>query len=376
MHFNKLQATQLFDGYRFHQNKVLLLQEDGTVEAIIDPSEAGDDVQPITGILTPGFINCHCHLELSHLKGLIPENTGLAGFVRQVVQKRGFSEEVILAAIARAEQEMQQNGIVAVGDICNTTHTLPQKKPGNLYYHNFIEAMGADPAVADKNFELYKAVYHQFADKLSLLQASIVPHAPYSVSDLLWEKILTYPQNQLFSIHNQETADENLWFEQKAGGFANMFKEMGLNMDFFQPSGKSSLQTYLSRFHSGQQVLLVHNVHTSEADIELAQESANSIFWCLCPNANEYISRAKPPVPLLIKSGCKIVLGTDSLASNHQLSIWEEIKTLQKHFPELSLEQMLSWATINGAKALKIEKQYGSFEKGKKPGIAIVTAGS
>jgi len=375
MHFNKLQATQLFDGYRFHQNKILVLQENGTVEAIIDPSDAGDDVQMIRGILSPGFINCHCHLELSHLKDQIPENTGLAGFVRQVVQKRNFSEADIFDAIANAEKEMQQNGIVAVGDICNTTHTLPQKKQGNLYYHNFIEAMGADPAVADKNFEFYKTVYQQFADQLTPLQASIVPHAPYSVSDPLWEKILRYPQNQLFSIHNQETADENFWFEQKTGSFVEMFKAMGLNMDLFQPSGKSSLQTYLPRFHNGQQVLLVHNVHTSEADIEMVKESATSVYWCLCPNANEYISRAQPPVPLLVKNGCNIVLGTDSLASNHQLSIWEEIKTLRKYFPDISLEQMLSWATINGAKALKIEDQYGSFEKGKKPGIAVVPLG-
>ncbi len=372
MRFNKLQATQLFDGYRFHQDKVLVLQENGTVEAIIDASEGGDDVQPVAGILTPGFINCHCHLELSHLKGRIPEKTGLADFVRQVVQQRDFSEDAISQAIADAEQEMQQNGIVAVGDICNTTYTLPQKKQGHLYYHNFIEAMGANPAVADKNFEYYETVYRQFEP----LPASIVPHAPYSVSDLLWEKILSYPQKQLFSIHNQETADENLWFEQKTGGFAEMFKGMGLSMDFFQPSGKTSLQTYLPRFHSEQQLLLVHNVHTSEADIELARQSATSVYWCLCPNANEYISRTMPPVALLVKNDCNIVLGTDSLASNHQLSIWEEIKTLQKHFPELSLEQMLSWATINGAKALKIEAQYGSFEKGKKPGMAIVTAGS
>ncbi|GAB3419033.1 amidohydrolase family protein [Niabella aquatica] len=373
MHFNKLQAAQLFDGYRFHQNKVLVLKEDGTVEAIIDPSEAGDDVQMAGGILAPGFINCHCHLELSHLKGRIPENTGLAGFVRQVVQKRDFTESAIFQAIADAEQEMRQNGIVAVGDICNTTYTLPQKKQNHLYYHNFIEAMGADPAVADKNFEFYKTVYHQFTGLLTPLQVSIVPHAPYSVSNPLWKKILNYPQNQLFSIHNQETADENRWFEQKSGGFADMFKAMGLNMDFFQPSGKTSLQTYLPVFRSGQQVLLVHNVHTSEADIKQVQQSGTDFYWCLCPNANEYISRAQPPVGLLIKNDCNIVLGTDSLASNHQLNIWEEIKTLQRHFPELSLERMLSWATINGAKALKIEKQYGSFEKGKKPGIAIIT---
>lgn len=372
MRFNKLQAKQLFDGYRFRENMVLVLNEEGTVEDIIPPQEAGDGVQQVDGILSPGFINCHCHLELSHLKGVIPENTGLPGFVRQIVEKRNFPEDIILQAIADAENEMKENGIAAVGDICNTTHTLLQKQQGNLYYHNFIEAMGANPAVADKNFDFYKTVYEQFADKLSPNQVSVTAHAPYSISSPLWDKILSHSHNGLFSIHNQETEAENLWFQNKTGDFAEMFKAMGMDMDFFQPSVKTSLQTYLPRFLPNQQVLLVHNVYTSEADVQFAQQLENNFFWCLCPNANYYISRTIPPVEMLVKNKCTMVLGTDSIASNYQLSIAEEIKTLRKNFPQIPLEQMLQWATSNGAKALKIDKQYGSFEKGKKPGVAVL----
>ncbi|MFT4094619.1 MAG: amidohydrolase family protein [Niabella sp.] len=371
MRFIKLQADKIFDGYRFHFNKVLITLEDGTVEGIIEQTAAGEDVKTVRGILAPGLINCHCHLELSHLKGQIPENTGLAGFVRRVVQKRNFPEATILQAIANAENEMISNGIVAVGDICNTTHTLPQKEKRQLHYHNFIEAMGFNPAVADTNFGMYLNTYQRFADTLNPAQVSIVPHAPYSVSEPLWHKILAH-SNGLLSIHNQETQDENLWFENKTGGFVEMFKAMGLNTDMFTASGKSSLQTYLTKFLPTQQVLLVHNVYTSQVDIEFAASLPGPFFWCFCPNANKYISNVLPDISLFAKNNCTMVLGTDSLASNHQLSITAEIKTLQKHFPEIALEQILQWATINGARALKIDNQYGSFEKGKKPGTAII----
>jgi cytosine/adenosine deaminase-related metal-dependent hydrolase len=95
-------------------------------------------------------------------------------------------------------------------------------------------------------------------------------------------------------------------------------------------------------------------------------------FYCLCPNANLYISNVLPDIHLLMKEQCNIVLGTDSLASNHQLSIAEEIKTIQNNFPGISLETMLQWATINGARALQMDDTLGSFEKGKQPGVLLL----
>ena len=133
MAFQKFRADQLFDGYRLHgADYVLITSEEGMVEDIVMKEEAGDDVQLFSGILTPGFINCHCHLELSHMKGSIPEKTGLIKFVSQVMKDRHFAEAEILQAIDEAEGEMLQSGIVAVGDICNNEFTIPQKTKGRL----------------------------------------------------------------------------------------------------------------------------------------------------------------------------------------------------------------------------------------------------
>lgn len=371
--YKKIKATQLFDGFRFREQEVLIVKDDGAVEAIIADADAGDEVMQLEGMISPGFINCHCHLELSHLKGQIEEHTGLLPFVQKVVQQRSMPETLILKAIETAEQRMLDNGIVAVGDICNSTLTIAQKQQKNIFYHNFIEAMGANSALAEKNFDLYENVYNSFCQKLNPQTVSLTPHAPYSVSEPLWEKIITHKSSALKSIHNQETSEENEWFINKSGGFARMFGQMNISSDAFNASGKTSLQTYLSKFLPQQQLILVHNLHSSEADVQFAQTLSNPIYWCLCPGANQYISNAMPDVPMFIKNNCNMVLGTDSLASNHQLSIWEEIKLIQKHFPETRLNQLLQWATINGARALQCDQLFGSFEKGKKPGVVHIS---
>jgi len=372
MSFIKLQANQIFDGYQFLDQKVLILTKDGEVIELIDLPDAGEEIRKIDGILSPGFINCHCHLELSHLQNQIPEHTGLIKFVNQVVQKRDFPEEVILQAISDADAEMTRNGIVAVGDICNSLHTIPQKQKSRIYYHNFIEAIGFDPANADKNFDVYKNIYQQFLGSFPSNQTSITPHAPYSISEPLWEKIVHFNGSTFFSFPMRETLEENLLFENKSGGFIEMFRQMGLDLNNYIASGKSSLQTYLSKFLPHQQVLLIHNVYSDKSDIEYAEQLPNSFFWCLCANANKYIGGMLPNMNHFIEAECKMVLGTDSLASNHQLCIWDEINTIRKKYKEVPLATLLNWATMNGAKALKIEKQFGSFEKGKKPGLVQI----
>ncbi|MGQ0737847.1 MAG: amidohydrolase family protein [Bacteroidota bacterium] len=377
MGFKKFKADKIFDGYRFTEgDKVLITDENGTTEDIIDTADAGDDIQTLRGILSPGFINCHCHLELSHMKGLIPEGTGLVNFVLNVVQQRHFPEEEILAAIEKAEDEMLANGIAAVGDICNNTLTIPQKNKGRIYYHNFIEASGFSPQAATQRFERSVAYFREYGKNYSIPveSNSIVPHAPYSVDDELWEMIIGFPGNHLMTIHNQEMAGENDLFRNKRGEVLELYREMGIDISFFRPSGKSSLQTYLPRFLNNQSVILVHNVHTTEEDLQFSKLPVVScpLYWCLCPSANQYISRQLPDIELLMKHDCDIVLGTDSLASNHQLSILEEIKTILKHFPKIEIETLLRWATSNGARALQVDSLLGSFEKGKKPGLVLL----
>src|SRR5580700_2260518 len=120
MSYRKLKADYLFDGFKMQRDGVLICTQNGTIETIVNEDQAGEDLEKFTGTLSPGFINCHCHLELSHLKNLIREKQGLVNFVLSVINSRSVPKEIKREAIQSAEYEMMKTGIVAVGDICNT----------------------------------------------------------------------------------------------------------------------------------------------------------------------------------------------------------------------------------------------------------------
>ncbi|HWJ29602.1 MAG TPA: amidohydrolase family protein, partial [Flavisolibacter sp.] len=362
------------DGYLFKEGHVLIVTENGVVEALIPEVEAGEHVEIFEGIVSPGFINCHCHLELSHMKGLIPEKTGLVDFVFKVVTERHHSEEEFIKAIEEAEKEMLNNGIVAVGDICNNGLTVLQKKKQRLRYYNFIEASGWLPSVSELRLERAKKLLNEFL--LLPDPCSIVPHAPYSVSEDLWKEIQPYFENKVASIHNQETAFEDEFFLKGSGDFLRMYEMMKIENSHHQPTQKSSLQSYFDKLLKAHSVLLVHNTFIKQEDIDYiklkTRHSKLKTYFCLCVNANQYIEDALPPIELFRENNCTLVLGTDSLASNWSLNILDEIKTIQKNFPFVALQEILKWATINGATALQMHDQLGSFEKGKKPGIVLL----
>lgn len=378
MRYRKFRADRVFTGYEILNDCTLVTTQDGTIEELIRGADDSEDVERLNGLLTPGFVNCHCHLELSHMKGNIPEGTGLVDFVSRVITERHAEKEVMLEAINRAEKEMVDNGIVAVGDICNNPITLLQKLRKNLYYHNFIEASGFVPAVVQERFKRSVDLYSVFGELSASPQASnsIVPHAPYSVAELLFNRIAVFPGNRLLTMHNQETVDEDLLYKNKSGDFLRLYEKMKIDHGSFVPTGKTSLQSTLPYFFSQQTMILAHNVATSEEDMQfIKSNNLPALHFCLCPNANRYITGQLPPVDLFLKHDCSIVLGTDSLASNHQLSILSEMNTLKENFSHLGWEQLLSWATINGARALGIDDKFGSFEKGKQPGLVLVDEG-
>lgn len=369
--YQKFQASQIFTGTELLEDQlVLITQKDGTIEALVGIEDAGDEVQNFEGILTPGFINAHCHLELSHMKGMIPAHSGLQEFVKQIVALRKVEDATIQEAIASAEDEMYKNGIVAVGDICNTVDTLAIKHKHKLDYYSFVELYDLDPTRSDDKINAGLKIQEAFEQ--NCVRASLVPHAPYSVSFNLWKLLSNYFGAHTITMHNQETMDENEFFENKSGSFLGMYERTKVSLDFFEATGLSSLQSVLPYFKKAARSILVHNSFTSKEDIHAVQKEMPNSFWCLCPNANQYIEETMPPIELLRANGAEIVIGTDSYASNWSLNILDELKTIQKHNPSIPLAEMLGWATMNGARALQMEKGLGSFEKGKKPGVVLI----
>ncbi|MEO8765921.1 MAG: amidohydrolase family protein [Ginsengibacter sp.] len=375
MKYRKFKADFLFTGHEMlNGGHVLVTDLKGKFVNIVSETEAGDGVEVFSGILSPGFVNAHCHLELSHLKNKIPQKTGLAGFVSNVVSGRHFPPAEIRGAIRNAEAKMLQVGIVAVGDICNNSLTLLAKEKKKLAYYNFLEVSGWNPETAASRFEKTKSYYDEFIKKG--LRGSIVPHAPYSVSGILWGKITPFFLGKVVTIHSQETKREDQFFVKGSREFEKMYKILKIDNSFYVPPKTRSLHTYFKNFFTASSVILVHNTFTKQLDIDYINQNKppqQVVSFCLCPNANLYIENRLPPVEMFVKNNCNIVIGTDSLASNLQLSVLEELKTISREFPQINPATLLQWATANGAKALQMDDVLGSFDKGKKPGIVIIT---
>ena len=351
------------------KNGVLGLDEKGTIHEVFTSEEAKHikKIRHYKGVIVPGFINTHCHLELSHLKNKIEEKTGLIGFIKQILVLRQHPEEEVIAAMQNADEEMYNNGIVAVGDISNLLISKSVKQHSQIYYHTFVELFGfnrlSEPIITQGI---------QLKNDFEPLKASIVPHAPYSVSTELFKEIQNVTHgDDILSIHNQETDEENKLFETGKGAFAEFFNDLGIAQSDAHNSGKNAIQYHLPQMSKEVNTLLVHNTFSSKSDINFAKNEHQKLFWCLCPNANLYIENNLPDVGMLKEENLKITLGTDSLASNHQLNILTEMQILQdeKH---ISFSESIKWATLNGAEFLGIANQFGSLAVGKKPGIVLI----
>ncbi len=365
-----LSADYIFDGAKMHRNSVLVLNEEGQVISLSSEEEQGETPEFFKGILCPGFINSHCHLELSHLKGKIEKGKTLPGFIKEVVPKRLASGSEIDAAIVAAEKEMLDDGIVAVGDICNSEATFPRKAVSELVYHSFMEVFSPDPAKAHDMLNLGKTLQSRMKQMYPQSGSSITPHAPYSVSDSLFKLIneSCYVDDGLISIHNQETVSEDEMFVSASGTMYELMNAFGNGIPHFRASGFRSLPSTIVKLPRCSNVLLVHNTFTNSDDIERALKYTPRIWFCLCPKANLYIENRLPDVNIFTSYSDKIVVGTDSLASNDTLSVLEELKTLKEHFPQLKTQMLLQWATSNAADFFGW-KELGTFKAGAYPGV-------
>ena len=369
-------AEKIHNGHNWlPEGTVIELADDGTIIAL-HGAEMKDKATYYEGVLTPGFVNTHCHLELSHMKGVVPEGLGLIPFLQHIPQFRNsFSEEQKKEARHNAYRELVDNGVVAVGDISNVNDTIDIRGLDQLHIHTFVETIGFAEANAQKSFDNWAKVYDNFAAQKTgskILRQSLVPHTPYTVSEALFKLIDKHSETAIISIHNQESESENTYYKNKQGSVADLLQFFNIDASYFEPSGDTSLRTYaewISPFHP---MIFVHNTFTKEADINIALQKFPDSYWCLCPNANLYIEECLPDIDLFIREGLNLCIGTDSLSSNHQLSVLAELQTIKEHYPQLSWETLITWATYNGAKALQMDNIIGSIEVGKKPGIVQI----
>ena len=334
-----------------------------------------DEIIALNGILVPGFVNAHCHLELSAMKGLIAEKSkGMTGFIQQVVSKRfTLDESTQQKAMLDADAEMYNQGIVAVGDISNFNHSINIKSKSKIAYHTFVEVFGANPKDAEQIFNKGLRIVDEYITD-GLNKTSITPHAPYSMSRELLDLInLNASTNSPYTIHMQESVDEIDFCTNKSGPMFEFFSSIGVDVAAFNNVSQiRPLESNLKQLNNCNPLQLVHNTFTSAEEIEASNSLYENLYWCLCVNANLYITGNLPNLSYFKTLQNNVTIGTDSLASNHQLSILEELKTIHQHEPTIPLEQLIKWATINGANFLNMSEKFGKIKPGTNPGLILL----
>ncbi len=358
---------------------IITLTDQGVVADITNTEGALEEIAHVefySGVITPGFVNAHCHLELSHLSGAFPEKSSLPVFLKHVTDNRNLEETRVIPEARKADAELWKNGVIAVGDVSNTNATLDIKSQSKIAYYTFVEALGFLPQRAEKAFWLARQCYDD-ARKLDL-PASVVPHSPYAISKDLLEKISAFAgdKSSILSMHNQESSwEDDLYRSGKGEIFRHLHENLNLDLSGFRPTGKSALESVISWLPIENKLLLVHNITTNQKDIDLIKQSRSldRTWFVLCPESNLFIENRLPDIDLFRKNKLKICIGTDSLSSNRKLSILEEMKTIQTHFPDIPFGELVTWATRNGSEALDMDPWSGTIEIGKRPGINLIT---
>jgi cytosine/adenosine deaminase-related metal-dependent hydrolase len=339
----------------------------------IEPNIRGR-YRTMPGAICPGFVNTHCHLELTHMAGKLATGTGLIPFIYGVVIHRQEDIDRLPGDLKQLMDTWYKNGIVACGDISNTTDSFAVKNDARFSFYTFVELFDLfQPHNIQKESEkahqvlaAAQSVGHPFN------RAHVSPHAPYSVSPQLFEEIRSINgshQDVTVSIHNQETPAENEFLETGTGRLLDFYNNIGLPLAHFKPTAKRAIHYATEHLDPNQRTLFVHNTTSGLEDIRAAQAWSSNTYWATCPNANLYIENRLPDYQAFRTTGARVCIGTDSLASNWQLSILDELKTIHRYQSALPFQETIIWATAHGAQALGMFDRLGSIEPNKQPGL-------
>lgn len=328
------------------------------------------------GAIVPGFVNAHCHVELSYMKGMFRKGSGMAGFIDQINELRDFKTAQEKDADIRAAMDgLWNQGVQAMADISNCADTFQLKKDSPMYTRTFLEVFGTEPADCDSVMESVGRL-HEKAKEFGL-DAAPTPHACYTMSpQLVTAASAAGLKSGFLSYHSEESDQEDEMIRRGSGPMWD--NRVAAGMSTPPVTGQSSLEYFVDRLlkvHPApfpEHILLVHECCMDVSGARLVKAVMENAYIALCPLSNLFIHNALPPVKMMRSEGLRLCIGTDSLSSNDDLCMVDEIRCLQDNFPEIGLGELLEWACLNGARFLGKDNVMGTIEAGKRPGLVLI----
>jgi cytosine/adenosine deaminase-related metal-dependent hydrolase len=328
-------------------------------------------------VLMPGLVNAHTHLELSYLRDEIPPASEFVTWIRGVMAARRQRSDArapqILEAIDRAIAESRANGTSVVGDISNTLVTfepLTRSALAGVVFYELIRFNAPDPSA----FVDAAAAEIEALVPSERVRASLAAHAPYSVAPLALRAIRQAVDRDAFrpcSVHLAESVEEIEFIRTGGGSWRTLLEEVGAWDPKWRPPGVSPVQFLDEAGFLAANVLAVHGVQMTLDD--LGRLKARGTTLVTCPRSNGHTGAGAPPLQDFYDAGVRVAVGTDSLASAPDLSVFAELATMRALAPLVPASSLLESATREGARALGFDADYGTIEPGKRAELLSIS---
>lgn len=323
------------------------------------------------GVLVPGLVNCHTHLELTHLRGRNGE-TQFPDWVRRVrALKEATSEEEFARAAEQGIRDSWAAGVTCVAETGSTgavMAALARLGGRGVVFH---EVFGPDPAsCADAVVGLEAAVVRLNPFVSDRVRLGLSPHAPYTVSAALYRAVseLARLERLPLAVHLAESPAEAALVRHGTGPFADRLRRRGIIV----AARASSPVRYLADLGvlgppaggDGPRTLCIHCVQVDAADVALLSDVRAVV--AVCPRSNLAHGHGSAPLAALRRAGIPVGLGTDSVVSVPEMDLWAEAAAVG-----IGGEAALRALTWEGARTLEWESAIGSLEVGKEADLAV-----
>lgn len=333
-------------------------------------------------ILLPGFVNSHVHLELSAFRGLFDDCDFGEWMLRFMVAKRKLDAADYAASALLGAMECVGSGITCVGDtVFDGEATVNAVTTSGLRAFAFVETFGMNDAKIDHTLEFVARRIEELRNLAGpLVSVGLSPHAPYTVSGPLFRALTAYAlrENLKVATHVAESLAEVTFVRNGAGVLAHDFRELvGWDDLMWMPTGTTPVK-YLEQWDAlDADFIAIHCVQVAPSDIEVLKKY--NVAVAHCPKSNAKLGCGIAPVSEFLSAGLRVGLGTDSLATNNILDMFDEMRTAiylhrasQNSAVCITAEQVLRMATMGGAEVLGLADSIGSLEPGKRADLIAV----